>query len=168
MAKDYSREDYRFPIVYAEGVSSTEYLHPDLKSRKYIITPSNKGNGLGKIVYEEGIQLAFDLLKARTTREIAVRVPWKDDKAMLLKRDTPVIIYQVEGVQTVFYAFEGDDLRSGDVLAYVLTGKGETRTVRVDEDATVFYIAWQPGTHPPRYIVVLAREEDLIVLERAR
>ena len=167
MDSDYSPRDYQFPIAYVEGVESEEYLIPDLKSKKYKLKRDKRLEGLGRIIYEEGISLAFDLTSSKTVRAIAIRVPWKKDKAMYLRSDTPVILYEVEGVQSIFYAYEGDDLKRGDVLAYVLTGKGETRTIRVDEDATVFYISWVPGTHPPKYIAVLVEEENLIVLERA-
>lgn len=163
--EEYTPEDYKFPIAYVEGLESEEYLVPDLDRGKYRIVKAPVEGGLGKAVYERVPELAVDLEAAKTRRGVAVRVPWKGDRAMYLASGSPIHIYEVGGVQTIFYSHEGDDLEEGDVLAYVLTGKGETRTIRVDRKGTVFYIGWLPGSHPPRYIVILAGEENLIILD---
>jgi len=162
---EYSPSDYRFPIVYVESVESDEYLIPNIANNRYKITKKPVENALGKTIYEKALELAIDIENSVTTRGIAVRVPWKGDKAMYVQQNTPVYVYEVGGVQTIFYAYEGDDLKKNDVLAYVLTGKGETRTIRVDHEATVLYIAWIPGTHPPKYVAILVEEENLIILE---
>ncbi len=162
---EYSRDDYKFPEAYVEGIESDVYMIVYKDRRAYRLTEKPEGPlSLGRTIYEQALGLAIDLEKAETKRHVAVRVPWKGNRAMLLEPGAKVILYEVSGVQAVFYAHEGDDLRRGDVLAYVLTGKGETRTIRVQEEVTVFYIAWIPGTHPPRYIAVLADPESLIIL----
>jgi len=164
----YSAEDYLFPEAFVEGVESNKYMIVDLKDKKYTI--ANKPEGdilLGQVIYEQATSLALNLIQSKTTRRIAIRVPWKNGKAMLLNKDERIVIYEISGLQVVFSAHEGDDVNPGDTLAYVLTGKGETRTIRVEEEATVFYISWLPGTYPPTYIVVLAYPQNLIILEEA-
>lgn len=165
---EYSPRDYSFPVAYVEGVESTEYLIPILESRKYRLTGEKIEGGLGRTVYEEALSAAVDLENAVVARSMAVRVPWKDDRAMYVAGGTSVHLVEVGGLQTVFYSYEGDDLEEGDVLAYVLTSKGETRTIRVEREATVFYVAWVPGSHPPTHVVVLVDEENLIILEPSR
>lgn len=161
----YSANDYKFPVAYVESIESDEYLVPDLERNKYRITSRPVKGALGKAIYEKVLELAIDVERGVSKRGIAVRVPWREEKAMFVKTGTPLLIYEVGGKDTLFYSYEGDDLTKNDILAYVLTGKGETRTIRVDREATLFYIAWIPGTHPPRYIVVLVFGENLIILE---
>ena len=162
---EYSRDDYKFPEAYVEGVESDVYMIVYKDKKTYRLSGEPGGPlSLGRTIYEKALSISIDLEEARTRKHVAVRIPWKNNRAMLLEPGAKVVLYEVSGVQAVFYAHEGDDLRQGDVLAYVLTGKGETRTVRVEEEATVFYIAWVPGTHPPRYITVLADPESLIIL----
>ncbi len=166
MEEEYSSSDYLFPEAYVEGAGSAPYLLPDLDAGKYKLSDKpGRGLSLGRVVYEELVSLAVDLIEAKITRWAAVVLPWADRRALLARPGTSVVIYEVGGLQTVFRAREGDKVKAGSVLGYVLTGKGETRTARSEDEAVIFHIAWDRESHPPKYIVLLVREEDLIVLE---
>jgi len=163
----YRPEDYQFPEAYVEGVESSRYLvlYPERGRYRLVSEPPREGIVLGQTIYEEAGQYAFDLVEAKTTRWIAVRIPWRGYKVLALPPETRVLIYEIGGVQTVFQAREGDRVKPGDIAAYVLTGKGETRSRRFDEEAIVFYIAWDRESHPPVYRVITVEPEKVIVLE---
>jgi len=163
----YSAKDYQFPEAYVEGVESKVYLVPDLERRKYRLCqdPCNAPIKLGRTVYEEAIDYFVDLEKGETVRRFAVVVPRLDRKAFYVEPGTPVLLYIVQGTQTVFNLYEGEDVEPRDRLAYVLTSKGETRTVRLEDEGVIIYIAWDRETFPPRYRVLLAPKDSVIILE---
>ncbi len=157
--------DYHFPEAYIEGVSSERYLIAFPEKGKYKLSEKpGEGICLGRVVYEEALR-AFDLIESKARVHIAILLPRGGKKALFLKPGTTVIIYEVGGVQTVFNVEEGNRVRRGDVIAYVLTGKGETRSIRSGDDAVVFYIAWDRESHPPKYVVIMAKPSDIMVLE---
>lgn len=168
MEEEYSPSDYRFPEAYVEGEESDKYMIVDIESRTYKLVEERPTGGivLGRVVYEEAGEKAIDPVEAVVTRHLAILLPG-EGRALLVKPGTRVLIYEVGGVQTVFTVREGDQLRPGKVMGYVLTGKGETRTVRSDEEVVVLYIAWDRVSHPPVYRLVAVPREDLVELREA-
>lgn len=168
MEEEYSPSDYRFPEAYVEGAESNKYMIVDLESRTYRLSAEKPGEGLvlGRVVYEEAGEMAIDPVEATVKRHMAILLPG-EGRALLARPGTRVLIYEVGGVQTVFTVREGDQLRPGKIMGYVLTGKGETRTVRSDEEVVVFYIAWDRVSHPPVYRLIAVPREDLVELREA-
>jgi len=152
----YSASDYQFPEAYVEGEESNVYLVPDLARGTYRLTSEKPAEGLalGKVVYEEAGEKAIDPVEAKTTKWLAIILPWEGRRAILVPPRTPLIVYEVGGAQTIFTSREGDRVKPGEVLGYVLTGKGETRTKRYSDEALVLYIAWDRESHPPTYRVI--------------
>ncbi len=168
MQRSRGRDYYQYPEAYVESQKSTSYMIVDLINKTYKINSKPLTRlSLGKVIYEQAFNIAVNIEKNKIKKYFAVRVPWKNNKSMLLLPNTDILLYEVQGVQTFFNAYEGDDLTPGDILAYVLTGKGEVRSVRVSEEATVFYIAWIPGTYPPKYVIILVRPNNLIILRES-
>jgi len=163
----YTKSDYEFPEAYVEGVESTIYLIPDPDRLKYRLckAPCEAPVKLGRTVYEEALDYAIDLVEGRVTRRFAVVVPKLDRRAFYLEPGTPVLLYRVTGHQTTFTLYEGEEVEPRDVLAYVLTQKGETRTVRLLDEGVIVYIAWDRESFPPAYTVVLAPKDKVYILE---
>jgi len=163
----YTKSDYEFPEAYVEGVESKIYLVPDLEKMKYRLCeePCEAPIRLGRVVYEEAIDHAINLEEGKVTNRFAVVVPKLGRRAFYLEPGTPVLLYRVSGFQTTFSMFEGDEAEPKDVLAYVLTQKGETRTVRILDEGIIVYIAWDRSTFPPAYTVVLAPKDKVYILE---
>jgi len=163
----YSRSDYEFPEAYVEGVESKTYLVPDLERMKYRLceAPCDAPVKLGRAIYEEAIDYAINLEEGKVIRRFAVVVPKLGRKAFYLEPGTPILLYRVSGFQTNFSLFEGDEAEPRDVLAYVLTQKGETRTVRLEDEGIIVYIAWDRSTFPPAYTIVLAPKDEVYILE---
>jgi len=163
----YNASDYQFPEAYVGGEESNVYLIPNLEKGTYRLSGEKprEGIALGKTVYEEAGEKAIDHVEGKTRKWLAIILPWEGRKAILVPPDTPIIVYEVGGAQTVFTSREGDHVRPGKVMGYVLTGKGETRTKRYSDEALVLYIAWDRESHPPRYRVILVDPGNARILE---
>ena len=161
--------DYEFPRLYVEGEESREYSIVDKARRVYLIEssrPTVPTKAYGLVPYESGWNLAVDPVRATITRGILVVVPWSNWKGLLLEEGTRVKILEVRGVQPVLVAREGDNIREGEVIAYVLTGKGETRTVRSTTSGLIAYIAWS-RVEEERYSIIVASPEEVLELRPA-
>ncbi len=167
---EFSPSDYDFPRLYIKGWKSNEYLIPDKTKRVYTITsnPPDDGEALGLAPYEAGWGRIFDPVDAVVTEDFAVIVPWLDGRALYLARGTRVSLVEASGVHVNLVAREASKVRPGSVLAYVVTGKGDTRTVRAGVEGLIAYIAWEPGSEVERYVYLIVDEDDVVVLEPRR
>ena len=167
---EYKPEDYEtFPRLYVEGAESEEYLVPDMETLTYTLSASRPAEGrvLGKVIYEEAWDLVLDPVGGRAKRAFALVMPWRGGEALLVEEDTRLYLVEAYGVQVVFAAREGDEVRERDVVAYVLTGKGETRSLRAGVAGVIVLIAWERGSHPPRYAIAIADPPDVVRLRPA-
>ncbi len=165
----YGPEDYEtFPRLYVEGVESKEYMLVDLDSLTYRLTSTPEGEGivLGKAIYEDAWDLVLDPVEGNAKRSFAVVLPWRGFEALYISKGTRLLLLEAHGVQVNFVAKEGDKVKERDVVAYALTGKGETRTLRAETRGVIALIAWQKGTHPPRYAIAIADTADVVILRK--
>lgn len=167
---EFTPRDYDFPRLYVEGEESREYMAVNLDERTYRIVHSREearpGERLaGLIPYEAGWQLIFDPVRATVTRPFSVLLPWADGEALYAPRDLTLRLVEVSGIHVNLIAREGEEVTQRDVLAYVVTGKGETRTIRAETDGIILYIAWDPGAKPERYIYLITEPEGIIILK---
>ncbi len=63
----------------------------------------------------------------------------------------------VEGFEVYPVVEEGSEVRYNDKIAYIITGKGEVRTVRYKGVGTVFYIDEVLGEKPVKYRIFIKR-----------
>jgi hypothetical protein len=165
----YGPEDYQtFPRLYVEGVEAREYMVADLETLTYKLTGRPEGSGviLGKAIYEDAWDLVLDPVEGVAKRSFAVVLPWRNFEALYVAEGTKLLLLEAYGVQVNFVAKEGDKVRERDVVAYILTGKGETRTLRAEAEGVITLIAWQKGTHPPRYAIAIADTADVAILRK--
>ncbi len=156
----FSPKDYEFPRLYVTEEESSEYIFLCPEKGCYSKTPSEKCKGVraGLMPYEAGWSKIFDPLKAIITRTFALVIPWKEHKALYIEEGLKVKLVEVSGAQVNFIAREGDEIDERSVLSYVVTGKGETRTVKAGVKGTVIYVAWEPASVPERYIYLIAED----------
>jgi hypothetical protein len=64
-------------------------------------------------------------------------------------------VIELEGNEVFFQVDIGDFVRRGSVLAYIITGKGEVRSFRAQDEGHLVFIHEDPVTRPMRYTVVL-------------
>lgn len=170
LGHEFTARDYEFPRLYAEGVESSEYMVIDLDRRTYRVVrgelvEAGGGRVAGLMPYEAGWQLIFDPVEARVTRPFAVLIPWKGRVALYAREDLRLRLIEVTGIHVNLVAREGEGVRERDVIAYVVTGKGETRTVRAGVKGTILYIAWDPGGAPERYVYLIADPDEVVILK---
>ncbi|MEB3851168.1 MAG: DUF2118 domain-containing protein [Desulfurococcales archaeon] len=159
--------DYEFPRLYIRGRGSGEYMVVDLERRAYRLTrsPPPGGVALGLAPYEAGWGVVFDPVEARVARDFAVVLPWAGGRALYVRAGTPVMLVEAAGRHVNLVAREGSRVRARNVLAYVVTGRGDTRTVRAGVEGVVVYIAWDAGAPHERYAYLIASPADVEELE---
>ncbi|MEB2835737.1 MAG: DUF2118 domain-containing protein [Desulfurococcales archaeon] len=165
---EFTPRDYEFPRLYVAGEESGEYLVPDLGAGRYTIRrgePGPREGWMGLKPYEWGWLRIFDPVEARATRAFAVVVPWLDYRALYLGEGAPLKLVEASGVHVNIVAREGEEVEEDSVLAYVVTGKGETKTVRAGCEGVVAYIAWEPGASAERYVYLIIDEDEVEILE---
>jgi len=161
---EYKPSDYLFPELYVEGRKSKRYMNIDPSSGTYTITDRPSGPlALGLEAYEEGHRL-FDLGEGRVRTTYAILLPWRGE-AILIREGVEFLAVEAQGVQVNFMAREGDLVNEGDVLAYVLTGKGETRTVRSPVRGIVIYVMWFREDPSQHYAYLISGEDSTTILK---
>ncbi|MCE4613355.1 MAG: DUF2118 domain-containing protein [Desulfurococcales archaeon] len=162
--------DYDFPRLYLKGEESREHAIVYRRAGSYKIlrgppVTGDEGESYGLVPYEAGWSLAIEPLEASVTRGMLVVVPWHDWKGLLVDEGSSISILEVRGYQPILTTREGDHVGVGEVIAYVLTGKGETRTVRTSVGGVVLYISWR-RVEEEIYNVVVVDEGSVIELKR--
>jgi len=166
----FDASDYDFPRLYVVGVDSSEYMAIDLDKQAYMILRRSSSLreplvSAGLVPYESGWQLIFDPVDARVTRAFAVLIPWRDGEALYLAEGVRLELVEVSGVHVNLVAREGDEVGRRDVVAYTVTGKGETRTVRAGVEGLIVYIAWDPTSGAERYIYLVSDPGAPVILK---
>ncbi|MCE4616003.1 MAG: DUF2118 domain-containing protein [Aeropyrum sp.] len=94
-----------------------------------------------------------------------VLVPWLGWRGMLVDVGTKFSVIEAWGVEVNPVSLEGARVGDRSILAYVLTGKGETRTLRSGVKGVVVGIFSDLTVSPPRYLYVVVDEESIVWLE---
>ncbi len=162
---EFSPEDYRFPRLYVADEKSPDMitLYPDKGC--YVHGERSGGIKAGLVPYESGWNLILDPVEAKIIRAFAVIVPWLKDEAIYVSAGVKVKLIEVEGVQVNFIAREGEKVDEKTVLAYVVTNKGETRTLKANTKGLIVYIAWRPSSNPERYVYLITDPNDIKMLK---
>jgi len=64
-------------------------------------------------------------------------------------------VVELEGNEVFFQVDIGDLVKKGDILAYIITGKGEVRSFRAHDEGYVVFVHEDPIARPMRYTLVL-------------
>ena len=165
MPLEYHPTDYEFPQLYVEGGRGRPItVYPE--KGFYVRGEARGGTILNLEVYEEvAWGRVVDVIGAVIMNRAAVVIPWKGGKALFLDKGMRVDIVEVYGRQVAFQAREGDYVDGKSVLAYVLTGRGDTRSVRAGVEGVVALIAWDQASYPPRYAYIIVPQGREIWLE---
>ncbi|MDM7275072.1 MAG: DUF2118 domain-containing protein [Thermoprotei archaeon] len=156
---DYKPSDYLFPELYVKGYGGGECVEVDLESMVYQASPQG---GYCKVIYESGWSLILDLEGAKASRSFIVTIPWNGYKAVMVEEGAKLNLIEVRGVEVYIVSREGGMVGERSVLAYAVSRKGETRTRRAGVKGIVAYIAWEPGSVPPRYVFAIAENYKIL------
>lgn len=117
-----------------------------------------------RIIYESGRDEVLDLERGIVKEDFLLVFPISGT-AIHIEGGSALRLIEVSGKEVYFTKREGDLVEDGDIISYVVTKKGETRSIRADGSGIIAYIAWIPGK-PERYIFALT--EKYRVLRRAQ
>lgn len=158
---DYKPSDYLFPELYVKNHTGRECAEIDLENMAYRASPQGE---YCKTVYESGWNLILDLEGSKASKSFIVTIPWNDHKAVMVEEGAKLHLVEVKGVEVYIVSREGALVEEKSILAYAVSRKGETKTRRAGVKGIIAYIAWEPGSMPPRYIFAIA--EDYKTLDR--
>ena len=164
-------KDYIFPEIYIEDSS--------IKSNKYIIIENERitiGNTckpltgrtrcFAKVPYDNALDLILDLYGNRLKKSFIVKT--RDGNLLYIRSNISPKIIEVKGWIVRILVYEGQKIRKHQKIAYVLTKKYETRTIKSPWDGIVTYIGYVFGEKPEHYVIVVVGEDDIKHLGKPR
>ncbi|ADI32729.1 DUF2118 family protein [Staphylothermus hellenicus] len=161
-------EKYRYPEIFVEGVEGDKYIleingHYALAFTKEDIDNVNYKRVFGHIVYEHIINY-IDLVKPATKKAFIVIPEYSGEKEMkgfLIDENKKLCLIEVKGVQPYVFPREGDVIEERDKVAYIITGKGEVRTIRSPCKGVVLLVINFPWEKPERYVLAVVNKDDI-------
>ncbi len=165
------REDYIFPEIFVEDTN--------IKSDKYILFESKKGNikivkecgepseeisCFAKIPYDNALETILDIYGNRIKKSFILKT--KNNDLLLVKSSSHPKIIEVKGWIVRILVTEGEKIRKWQRVAYVLTKKYETRTIKSPWSGIVTYIGYVFGEKPEHYVIVVVDEDEVKYLGR--
>ncbi len=156
---EYKPSDYFFPELYVKGYKGGECVRVDVESMTYQASPTGE---YCKAIYETGWNLILDFEGARASKSFIVTIPWDEHKAVMVEEGAKLQFIEARGVEVYIVSREGSLVDEKSVLAYVVSRKGETRTRRAGVKGIIAYIAWEPGSVPPRYVFAIAENYKML------
>lgn len=152
-----SQSHLDFPQLYVRGQRGDSCIEVDLASGSFVERPDGS---YCRIIYEMGRDIVLDLERGVARESFVVLFPLSGT-AILVEKGAQLRLLEVSGKETYLVKREGEEVMNRDVISYIVTGKGETRSVRAGTDGTIVYIAWAPGK-PEKYIVAISSEHRVL------
>lgn len=160
-------EKYAYPEVFVRGITYSPLILK--RKNEYILvaelpTEEEYDEIYGHIIYENVLDLALDLVKPEITKELIVikEFTGKDEmKGLIIPEGIKPCLIEVKGASPYVFYNEGDEIREGDKLAYVVTRKEEVRVIRSPCEGIVVLninITWEK---PEKYIMVVVGKDEL-------
>lgn len=160
-------EKYAYPEVFVQGVASSPLILK--RKNEYILVtepPTEKEYDeiYGHIIYENVLDLALNLVKPEITRELIVIEEFtgkNEMRGLIIPASTKPCLIEVKGASPYVFFKEGDEVKEGDKLAYVITRKGEVRVIRSPCEGIIILninITWEK---PEKYIMVVVGKDEL-------
>ncbi len=72
-----------------------------------------------------------------------------------LTKDDDIVAMPVEGREVYFIVSEGDEVSKDQRIGYIITGKGEVRTIRSPKDGVIFLLHEELGEKYSRFKVFI-------------
>ncbi len=160
------RENYVFPEIFVEDAN--------IKSDKYILVENERGNiriveecgkpveGIScfaKIPYDNALEIILDIYSNKIKRSFIVKT--KNNDLLLVKSTSVPKVIEIKGWIVRILVTEGEKIKKWQRIAYVLTKKYETRTIKSPWDGIVTYIGYVFGEKPEHYVIIVVDEDDV-------
>ncbi|WP_244403876.1 DUF2118 family protein [Pyrolobus fumarii] len=156
------RNPYLIPRLYIEGIKGDEYL---VESGEGVYKRSKScpsgSRCYGKAIYGVELDSILDLLEKKVKRSFIVEPGDKPGEGILVESGVHAEPIPVSGKRAVIEVLEGDEVKEGDVLGLIVTGKYELRKVRSHVDGIVVYIYSSPMGPPDENIVFIVPRDQV-------
>jgi len=107
-------------------------------------------------------ELALKLIEKQRVEADLMVCNRKSDVCLRLARDSKVAIVEVSGSEVYPRVDIGDYVRFNDLLAYVITGKGEVRSKRSALEGYVVLLYEDPTSRPLKCYILISTEGDVV------
>lgn len=155
---------YVYPKIYVENPESEvlgEYLI--VSDNKACIRHKVKEDVLGrifsKIMYDNAINEVLDKYTPLIKKSFVVATP--NGKYILVEKGTTPIVAEVKGSKVHLAVNEGEEVDEHTRIAYILTRKYETRSIRAGVKGVVVLIGYILGEPIDNYIVVIVGRDHV-------
>jgi len=153
---------YVYPKIYVEN--------PENKVLgEYLVVSGNKacirrkvdkdlpGRIFSKIMYDNAINEVLDRYTPLIKKSFVIATP--SGKYILVEKGTTPIVMEVKGSKVYLTVNEGEEVDERTRIAYILTRKYETRSIRAGVKGIVVLIGYIFGEPVDNYIVVIVGKE---------
>ena len=160
------REDYIFPEIFIEntGIKSDKYIliereEGNIRIVRECSKPAEEVSCFAKIPYDNALEAILDIYGNRIKKSFILKT--KNNDLLLVKSSSYPKIIEVRGWMVRILVTEGEKVRKWQRIAYVLTRKYETRTIKSPWSGIVTYIGYVFGEKPEHYIIVMVDKDDV-------
>lgn len=162
--------DYIFYSVYVESERSYKYIC-ELERGTYISTsmPASCSRSFGLIPYERVLNY-IDPTSGTLTRTVLIvrEDPSSTEfKGFEIREGTKLCLQEIAGDHVHVFKSEGDDVKAGEKIAYVVTGKLEVRSIRSlcsGHITLIIDITWEK---PRRNLLVISSELREVTIRKS-
>ena len=84
------------------------------------------------------------------------------NKCLVVSDLSNISMEEISGAEVYFLVEETVKLHRGDKIGYVLTNKGEARTIKAKSDGYLFLIKELVGDRPEKYLVLISPDGELV------
>ncbi len=111
-----------------------------------------------EVPYEEAEQL----IMGSGVIKCGFIIMWEgSDQCLLVREGAIAHSIEIEGYRVYGIVSEGENVAKGDRIAYIVTGKGEVRTVRSLFPGVVAYAAQKPESKPEKLLLIIIGGENV-------
>lgn len=162
--------EYRFPEVYVKDTISKRYIC--LENGVYVVKnkPVNCSRVYGLIPYEEVLKY-IDLAEAETELDIVIlryKPGGENAVGYFIERGAKLCLQEIKGGEIYFPLEEGSMVKKGDLIAYVVTNKLETKSIKSICKGIIALIIDMPWEEPRKAIVVVSDEYRSIDIRESK
>lgn len=158
--------NYLFPEVFVEDVVSEKYV-VEISEDSYLLVMDGEIDRkkfkrvFGHIIYEDVLKY-IDLSKNALEKTVVVVEKYGLDEmnALLVEKNTPLCILEIKGLSPYVFVHEGYSINKHDKVAYVITNKGEVRSVKSPCEGVVFLVINISWEKPEKYILMVVGRNE--------
>lgn len=161
---------YSYPKVYIENAEekiADEYMVLEDDTARITRSIDNaKGRIFTKIMYDKALDEVLDKYAPVIRKAFIVITP--SGQPLLVEKGIKPVIIEARGSRVHVTVREGDEVDERTRVAYILTRKYETRTIKAGAEGIVVLVGYIFGEPVDNYIIVIVGKEHVKQLRLKR